>query len=303
MDRTRVVAALLAVLAVLALSVAAATLESSTDAGQGAGTGPEGGVGAGEGESFDLGSANVSDTGGQFSVPPILVQIAMALVLLLSAVGFVQFYLDYGLRGLVAMVGLVVGFVAVVTLFFAFVDLGDLFDREGVIGLFGENAPSVPGGGSPGDVADVASTPEPSLAVVALLGAVLVGGVLVVIRASGDANIEVAAPAPPEEPTVALGQAAGRAADRIAAAGADLDNEVYRAWREMTGHLDVENPAASTPAEFADAAVAAGMDREDVAELTELFEAVRYGGAAVTEDREERAVAALRRIEREYARE
>ena len=68
----------------------------------------------------------------------------------------------------------------------------------------------------------------------------------------------------------------------------------------MTTHLPVDNPASSTPAEFADAAVAAGMDREDVAELTRLFEAVRYGDEPITPEREDRAVAALRNIERSY---
>jgi len=69
----------------------------------------------------------------------------------------------------------------------------------------------------------------------------------------------------------------------------------------MTDHLEVRDPTSSTPAEFATAAVEAGMAREHVDELTELFEAVRYGGADVTEDRERRAVEALRRIEATYA--
>jgi hypothetical protein len=42
------------------------------------------------------------------------------------------------------------------------------------------------------------------------------------------------------------------------------------------------------------------MAREDVAELTRLFETTRYGGVAVDEDREQRARSALRRIERTY---
>jgi hypothetical protein len=43
------------------------------------------------------------------------------------------------------------------------------------------------------------------------------------------------------------------------------------------------------------------MDRGDVAELTRLFETIRYGGATPTEERERRAVEALRRIESTYA--
>jgi hypothetical protein len=97
----------------------------------------------------------------------------------------------------------------------------------------------------------------------------------------------------------AMGQAAGAAADRIDA-DADLTNEVYRAWDEMRAHIDAPDAETTAPAEFADAAVAAGMDPDDVAELTELFAEVRYGGRDPA-DRADRAVAALRRIEAAYA--
>nr|WP_303647699.1 DUF4129 domain-containing protein [Haloarchaeobius sp. HME9146] len=98
----------------------------------------------------------------------------------------------------------------------------------------------------------------------------------------------------------AIGAAAGRAADRLETSTA-VDNEVYRAWREMTTHLDVPEPESSTPAEFAEAAIAAGMTREQVTELTALFEEVRYGGEDPTTDRESRAIEALRAIESAHA--
>lgn len=69
----------------------------------------------------------------------------------------------------------------------------------------------------------------------------------------------------------------------------------------MTTHLDVDRPASSTPDEFTRAATQAGMACGDVEELIDLFVTVRYGGGDVTRERETRAVAALRRIEREYA--
>lgn len=97
-----------------------------------------------------------------------------------------------------------------------------------------------------------------------------------------------------------LGRTAGEAADRIDESG-DADNEVYRAWREMTEHLDVDRPESSTPGEFATAAVGAGMDRADVSDLTDVFEEVRYGGLPPTSEAEERALAALRGIEQSYA--
>lgn len=104
-----------------------------------------------------------------------------------------------------------------------------------------------------------------------------------------------------EEPLAAVGRTAGRAAERLEGAGADVENGVYRAWEEMTDHLEVDNRAARTPGEFRTAALAAGMAAEDVDALTELFETVRYGGRPATADREADAVAALRRIEARYA--
>lgn len=96
----------------------------------------------------------------------------------------------------------------------------------------------------------------------------------------------------------AVGRAAGAAADRIEAEAA-VTNEVYRAWYEMTRHLDVRNPETTAPDEFEARAVERGMAPDDVARLTRLFEEVRYGERD-PDSREERAVAALRRIETAY---
>ncbi|KTG10604.1 hypothetical protein AUR64_08015 [Haloprofundus marisrubri] len=144
---------------------------------------------------------------------------------------------------------------------------------------------------------------SPTLLLLVVLGVVLVGAVLLLFVSTGDDDEVVERSDDTTEPVpdvAALGEAAGRAADRIEA-NADTDNEVYRAWTEMTGLLDVERPQTSTPAEFAAAAEDAGMAREDVRELTDLFEQVRYGDSEVTADREERAVSALRRIESTYS--
>lgn len=98
----------------------------------------------------------------------------------------------------------------------------------------------------------------------------------------------------------AIGRSAGRAADRLEYGG-EFENEIYRAWAEMTEHLAVDSPVSSTPTEFATTAVEAGMDSGDVDRLTTLFEEVRYGDAAATEEREAAAVETLRRIESAYA--
>ncbi|MEF8938060.1 MAG: DUF4129 domain-containing protein, partial [Halovenus sp.] len=67
-----------------------------------------------------------------------------------------------------------------------------------------------------------------------------------------------------------------------------------------TERLDLPDDESTTPREFARAAAQTGLSDEDVTELTELFEDVRYGGYSPTTEREERAVDVLRRIERSY---
>jgi hypothetical protein len=102
-----------------------------------------------------------------------------------------------------------------------------------------------------------------------------------------------------DERPEAIGRIAGEVADEIES-DEEPDNEVYRAWAKMAAELDVDDPDRSTPTEFADAAREAGLDPADVRKLTALFEEVRYGTADATSERERRALAALRRIERRY---
>lgn len=105
-----------------------------------------------------------------------------------------------------------------------------------------------------------------------------------------------------QEPDEAdFARAAGEAADRIEEANVPADNAVYRAWAEMTNLLDVPDPETSAPMDFADAAVEFGLDEDDVNELAELFNEVRYGHMSA-EEREERAVDILRHIESTYER-
>ncbi|WP_415380597.1 DUF4129 domain-containing protein [Halosimplex sp. TS25] len=181
--------------------------------------------------------------------------------------------------------------------------------QRGFLGLSDQGRPASEGGGLMGGQTTVA---PPSLSTKLLL--VLVVGTLVAVAAlvltgnhdqrdeqvTGEEDDE-----PEPEPATdvgAIGAAAGRAADRIEETD-EFENEVYRAWAAMTDHLAVDHPESSTPAEFATAATAAGMDPDDVARLTEIFEEVRYGGEEPTADREEAAVETLRRIESTYAEE
>lgn len=106
-------------------------------------------------------------------------------------------------------------------------------------------------------------------------------------------------PPNPTSELAGVADAAGLAADRIESE-AEVDNEVYRAWREMTEYLDVDAPRSSTPGEFAEAAIAEGLDPERVAALTDVFERVRYGDAD-PELYADDAIAALRSIEEDAA--
>ncbi|WEL16620.1 Uncharacterized protein SVXHr_0439 [Halorhabdus sp. SVX81] len=158
---------------------------------------------------------------------------------------------------------------------------------------------------TPVSPADSLSIPWWTPPLPAVLGglALALGGTLVFlfVRTGTGDSIDVEEPATPAaEPDLqAVGEAAGDAADRIESR-TDVDNEVYRAWHEMVRHLPVSEPETTTPEEFEAAAVAAGMRPDDVAELTRLFAEVRYGERD-PDGREERAVAALRRIETAHA--
>ncbi|WP_436932766.1 DUF4129 domain-containing protein [Halosimplex halobium] len=174
-----------------------------------------------------------------------------------------------------------------------------------------ERQPFVGGGGGAGVYLDLPFSVPGTVAVplpgpLLVLSALAVGLAALWYRSDTEVSLEgVGNDRPGDDPgdvdLSAVGRAAGAAADRLDA-DADLTNEVYRAWDEMRALVDAGDPETTAPGEFAEAAVAAGMDPDDVAELTELFAEVRYGGRDPA-DRADRAVAALRRIERTYADE
>ncbi|MCU4974057.1 DUF4129 domain-containing protein [Halobacteria archaeon AArc-m2/3/4] len=132
---------------------------------------------------------------------------------------------------------------------------------------------------------------------------ILLVGAAVVMYRSADEEDTVAPQEESDPDTPELdrfAEAAGEAADRIEERNVDVDNSVYRAWLEMTGLLDVDAPDTYTAEEFAEAAVDVGMDADNVEELTELFNEVRYGAKDV-DQREDRAIEILRTIESEYS--
>ncbi|MFC4406635.1 DUF4129 domain-containing protein [Haloarchaeobius iranensis] len=133
------------------------------------------------------------------------------------------------------------------------------------------------------------------LAVVAAVGLAGAGLLWLRLRTTTDTPTE-ADDADTAATRAAVAATAGTAAERLVRGDRPVDNVVYRAWREMTAALDVGAPASTTPGEFAAAAVDAGFDADAVADLTDVFETVRYGDEA-PEAYADRARRALERME------
>jgi hypothetical protein len=295
MNRRRLESVAVVALLVLVVGLSAATLGTTTTQGTaGTGGGSTSGTGPGGGSAQTSAPTPVSEV----SFP--WIRILSALFVLVLVVGAVRYPLDTVLevgRSLVMAVVVVAG----LWLLFVLTGVGGFptdppqDDSEGL----GLGPPDAAPGGTEGTV--TSTSPELlGLLVAGLVGLALVA---VVVRDLASADGESTTTDGDEETLAAIGRSAGRAADRLADADADLDNEVYRAWREMTDHLEVDNPGTRTPGEFRATALSAGMARGDVETLTDLFEVVRYGGATPTAEREETAVASLRRIEERYAGE
>lgn len=317
MDRN-VRALTIALLCVLAVSLAAATLanpQQPSGAGTGSGGIDQGDSGTDEldGTSHGNGMDNpeVDERGGSSlrltACIPILMSpmFILGVVLVIAAVS----YAGYRRDGLVPAIAIL--FVMSTLLlpgYLMFTDCGMSSDSRPGTDIIPpiESGPSE-GGEAGGGEAGSESVFSPPFVLAGLLAVALLFGA-VVFRASGgeepteDPPVEEPTEAGDEETLTAIGDVAGEAADRIEES-VDIENEVYRAWHEMTTHLDIGNPAASTPTEFAAAARDAGMSETHVATLTGLFQEVRYGGEEATPDREDRAVDALRAIERTYGGE
>lgn len=144
-------------------------------------------------------------------------------------------------------------------------------------------------------------TPEipPAVIGILFLGTVALTVVMFVTATGEEETFKPVEEEPDEPATADFARAAGQAADRIEEANVSVDNAVYRAWLQMTNALDIENPETTAPRDFAEAAVNAGLDRDDVTRLTELFTEVRYGGKSA-DRREAPALEVLRAIEDTY---
>lgn len=287
----------LAGLAVLAVALAAATLDSTVvpePSGQG-GPGP-GGIG-GEGGGGLLPVPRSGPPPAETVQIPFLSELLAVLATVL-AVAVVVYAFRHWRRTLAAVLA------AFVLLVLAYV-LSHLVSVPALPARSPMPEPgngSVFGGGGGGGSETTRPTP-PSLVLLFVFCLALLGAVVALRRSTGEDGEETTGESSDGDPDVAaVGRAAGRAADRLEAE-TDTTNEVYRTWREMTELLHVDDPRTSTPGEFAAGAVDAGLGREDVAELTRLFEDVRYGETQPSEEDERRAVAVFRRIEDRYAGE
>ncbi len=293
MQRSTLVTAGVAFLCVLAVAFAAAALPNPQSGG--------GSIGNGTDSGGILGTTEPPAVSPLPDLPPWAQRLLLAFVVA-GAVAGAAVTVKHPKETLKRVLGVIAPMAILLALFYLLDLILGAGGSGGGFGLFG----SGDGSGLSGDAGGTLGLDPVALlaiaAVVVLVGLVVarqVGGDEPVFDVlGGDGETAPERDAAPE----ALGTIAGETADRIESrADPPVENEVYRAWREMTRHLEVAFPETSTPAEFADAAVEAGMDREDVEELTALFRDVRYGGAEATADREERAVAVLRRIEETYA--
>lgn len=280
------------VLGVLALGLSAATLTSSERPSGDGGSG----TGSGGGPDVEQADPDATDPLSLDAAQPLVLAVA-GLLVLASLVYMALFERRWLVAFLVVFAG-----VLLFGLVIQDIELQPSVSNETGTGQPGDGAqPGAPdqGGGGESD-----RSPVSALLLTVVFLALLLVAYSTVGRAVGGSRAASETEGTDSETRSAtsLGEIAGRAADRIEADTDQTaaDNEIYRAWEEMTTRLDIEREATTTPREFETRAVEAGLAPDDVRELTALFETVRYGGEAVTDDRERRAVTVLRRIESRY---
>lgn len=289
MDRDTLQYIAIALLGSLAIALGAATLPTSPQRDEGAG---ETGTGEGGGGTSSPKTGDSTADTIDFEIP------FLAELLQLLAIVLVIAFLWYLYHNRREMVPPVVAIIAALLVYLYALPELPSGDRVPEIGLEFENITSM---GQSGDGGQPGPTDPsiPSILVLVVIVLAVAGLVVVLLRMrredAADADSEEAG-----EDAAAVGRAAGRAADRLEY-GTSADNEIYRAWVEMTDLLSVPSQQTKTPGEFASAAIEAGMDSSDVNELTQLFEEVRYGDREPTSDDEQRAIETFRRIESTYA--
>ncbi|WP_436926598.1 DUF4129 domain-containing protein [Halosimplex amylolyticum] len=292
----RALAAVVVVLCVVALALAASTLAATggIERGPGEGSGP------GSSDQPQSPPVDSNQTGGEpLGLNGDWVELLIAAFVVLAIPGVL-------VLGRSRLLGALLGIGFFVVLFAVIYFVSGMDALQPVQSPVENVSEGLQGGGELGS-ADESSQEQnremPSVFTFGIIGLALAMAVGLVYYASAgvDASVdpEPAAESDPDD-SPAVAEAAGRAADRIDDHEGDASNAVYAAWEEMTTALQVPDPATSTPGEFADTAVAAGMDEARVDDLTDLFERVRYGHEPVTEAHERQAAETLRAIEADY---
>jgi len=299
----RAILVVVVVLGVVGLSASAATIGDSRDTRSvGTGTTASEGVGEGAGEGMGGGEAstlgNASGTG--LTDVGIVGQLLGIIALSLVAVPLLISLVLYGRETVVAFVKSVLqtttGVFAAVLYLGVVIYLLSFLDGEKA----GNYVSGVlRGGGSGSSFGPALSVPSGNVPLIV----VALGGVVLLVVVAAFALRSVSSPSldsPDSEPVaddkvIDLDSAReapdGRTAE-AAFADVDASNPVYWAWREMAEAADGASLRTHTPGEVARRAVDAGMDRDAVRTLTELFDRARYG-PGVDEESERRARAAL----------
>ncbi|MCU4800044.1 DUF4129 domain-containing protein [Halobacteria archaeon HArc-gm2] len=306
-DTARVVA--IGVVSIVAIAMGAATIQTTVDFGTGTASGgleigQSGGQAGGLNDSTSEtnGSIDMGEGGGSDGFIAQTSTCVEPLSKWYGGLGYFGFFglVLYGIKRRYSLGASFLGMYAIapvaLTAYFLTTDCTAALDgqngQSGVVEGIGDAA----GQG-------VVSTDVSPMVVGGVFAVALVATAVVLYRASSDQTVAMVEEDDEEElgkPDVGdLAAAAAAAADRLEERNADVDNEVYAAWRDMTALLRVSRPESSTPGEFAEAAVEAGLDEDDVGQLTQLFEEVRYGKRD-PESREERAIEVFRSIEAAY---
>lgn len=293
MDKQTVRYSLIALLGAVGLALAARALPTATRSSQ------QNGGGSGGGGGFVSGPEEKAPAGSLDGVAQVLTTVLTVLVVVALVLALWHLYHNRQRAFALVVVALVlVGGAVVLSELLPAGSTTKFVEETPIIGERGLSDPESEGsGGSP-------SSGLPGLLVVGVFIVALLGGLGAAYLARSDSR-DGDTDQESEERTaaaVALGEAAGEAADRIQR-GTGADNAIYRAWGDMTELLDLTEAETKTPGEFADAAIEAGIRPGDVRELTRLFEQVRYGTATPSEEDETRAVELFRRIESTYTEE
>lgn len=298
MDSGRIRAVVVLLLAVTALGAAGAAIDGGAAGGGSPGAGDGSGAGLGEGE--DTGFIPAADEAAGTSDSPwfrIVFGAIVALVAIgvtaLVAVALVRWDVRQWLLTVALALGALLAIVAVLQAFEALGGLlSNLFGSSGSSGGLGGGGGFGVGGSEGGSTVDV-----PPVALAAILGAAVVGAIVLSRLAGDDADADVER-SPPAGPSIDPDEAvpSGTAfRERAAFHDRPADNEVYRAWLSLASAAGAD-PTRDSPGAVARQAAEAGVDRRAAREITALFEAVRYGEAEVTAELEERAKQAARQL-------